>query len=342
MQIFEKLKEKAIQTFQNISNKNPKVETTQNSEDVVDNKRVIYDLILEEMDKYQREYLVEVKKLKEQGHEHFIVKEVEDKIISLIDENEEVLTIIKNNRNLGMLAAQLGLENVVIRAIENEEVLHHKDDLSKTVGMYCAENKLEKAVMMILDDPISCLLCDTINHRNLGMYCAMFGLEKPLIKSLDNYGASIQQDVYGWNIGMHAVSSGCEEAVMKALDNHEASIQQDCDGWNIGMYVGNVGMENAAIKALDNLTASIQQDKDGWNIGMYCASSDLEQATLKAIKNPLARKQKDYTGTSLITMVQESDMKNLYDIAEELKNQDRMEQIKFQQDEVENDFEQGD
>ena len=55
--------------------------------------QIIYEMIIDELNQYEEEWH-EITNLKETtGHTHFRVKEVSDKILKLIDEDESVLRI---------------------------------------------------------------------------------------------------------------------------------------------------------------------------------------------------------------------------------------------------------
>jgi len=79
----------------------------------------LYALAMKELDQYKEE-LAEVQKIKNAGHEHFRKKEVEEKLLSYIEEDENILTIQnKYGKNIGMLAVKYGLTNIALRALDN-------------------------------------------------------------------------------------------------------------------------------------------------------------------------------------------------------------------------------
>lgn len=138
-------------------------------------------------------------------------------------------------------------------------------------------------------------------NMNLGMIAATFKLEKSVLVALDNKEASLQQSNGGLNIGMHAVENGLTKAGLKALDNHEASVQQ-CHilYWNIGMIAAQQGQEEVVLKALDNKEASLQQDASGMNIGMHAVTCKQKKATIKSLANKEACEQRDGWGVTLL------------------------------------------
>ena len=159
-----------------------------------------YGLILCEFDEFKK-YLPEVKKLREEGYEHFKVKETEEKILKIIEEDERVLT--KQNLsgcNIGMMAAELGLENVVLRSLDNEEASLQQDEYGYNIGMYSAMHKLEKATIKALNNEKASLQQEKICDMNIGMISARYGLEKATLKALDNKKACLQKCSEGFNI----------------------------------------------------------------------------------------------------------------------------------------------
>ena len=163
--------------------KNNKVKSTINR--LIHNKTYrIYDEINDLFKEYNSVVLPEQDKLN--GHTHFRAKEIEEKVLSLIEEDERVLLIQDEevyNRNIGMKAAMLKLEEIVLRSLDNYEASIQQGSALHNIGMMAAQN----------------------------------GLEKATLKALDNAEASIQQDNFGKNIGMYAISSKLIDASMKAI-----------------------------------------------------------------------------------------------------------------------------
>ena len=217
MKLIEKIKEY-------INSKNEVISTSDNVSD-------LYLKIIQEFYEYRSLYFEEAKNLN--GHTHFKTKEVQEKVINLINEDERVLFIRDDcGRHIGFDACRLKLEDVVIRVLENEK---------------------------------ASLIQDNAGY-NLGMMSAIYELDKATLKALDNTQASLQQNNIGNNIGMYA-STNCSEVVtLKALENDEASIQQDETGYNIGMICAQNGLKQATFKALENVKARKQVDKFDLNI----------------------------------------------------------------------------
>lgn len=290
---------------------------------------MIYDEIVKELNTFEQDFSF----IKDRPDFKDKVKVVEDRILSLIEENDKVLTLTNDNlQNIGMLAANLKLENVVLRALDNEVEATKIDGFDgNNLGMYAAINGLEKATLKALDNhAASCMQncsCDTI-----GMIAARSGLTSCVLKALDNKVASRIQDWYGDNLGMVAAKMCMEEAVLKALDdedmskqvnnrnenigiisathnlklasekalkNKEASGVLDAVGKNLGMYCAENGWEDLTLIALDDHKNSIQQDKiNRFNIGMYAALKGMKNATMKALMNEYASNEITYAGTS--------------------------------------------
>lgn len=147
--------------------------------------------------------------------------------------------------------------------------------------------------------------------RNLGMVAGTLGFEQLVLVALDNYEASIQQNINGANIGMVVALNQLETATLKALDNKVASTQQDKDGWNIGIYAIYSRLEKPALKALDNREASVQLNKDGRNMGMVSALKGLDKVTYKALQNPKARQQVSNKGETIESLARKHGLNDM-------------------------------
>ena len=264
MSLFNKIKENLINRFKcNDEDKNQEV-TRQEDILTADQKQeqvlLIYDLIKSELNKYEADYkflilnnpsMLEEKK-----------KEIETKIISLIDENEEVLNVVDlQNENIGIIACDFGLEEVVIRALDNETASMHLDNYGYSLGMWAAKRHMERATLKALDsDALSTQECDF--YTNIGMVAAEEKMEAATLKALDNYEASTQQDGLGLNIGMIAAQNGLEKAVLKALDNHEARNQIDDSFSSIKDYCFENGLTEAYKKASELYKLDIESDNN--------------------------------------------------------------------------------
>ena len=269
---------------------------------------MIFDMILEEFYKYENE----LELLKENPNQiNFDIESFQDNIINLAKENLDCLSITNVvGENLGMIAADKGLEKFVCFVLDDEKASIQKDIFGKNIGMKAALNNMQKAVLKALDNPVASIQ-QNADGKNIGMYCAIECNEEAVLKALENPIAAIQQSKIGRNIGMYCAVRKMEVAVLKALENKEASLQQDKDGINIGMLAAKYGLENAAIEALDNPDASVQQDHGEMNIGMHCAENKLEIATLVALKNDVARNQVDLTNSNIAHFAVDSKLENV-------------------------------
>ena len=136
MSLFNKIKENLMNRSKNSQKANIQ-EDILTAEQKQEQALMIYDLIKSELNNYEVDYQVLIKNnpsiLDEKKNE------LEDKILSLIDENDEVLTITDvNNQNIGMIACDIGLEGVVLRALDNEDASMHLDNYGYSLGMWAA------------------------------------------------------------------------------------------------------------------------------------------------------------------------------------------------------------
>ena len=246
--------------------------------------RAIFDSLVADIEYYAKEIKPEEKSLG--NHEHFMKKEIQDKILKEIQENNNVLYIKggKLKQTLAMMAAEVGFERVVLEALDNENASLLTDTEGKNLGMYAAYHKLEKATLKALDNKQASLQKCKYWGKNIGMYAADSKMETVVLKALENNEASTQQDADGFNLGMHCANFQLEKATLKALDNPIASVQQNKGGYNIGMFAAKYGLEQATLKALDNYTASYQKTKYGSNIGILAAAKELSYAAAKAVE----------------------------------------------------------
>lgn len=213
-----------------------------------DSVGMIYDLIIKELDLYEQDYKFLKNKLNLESRR----KEVEEKILNLIEEDDRVLAIQDLNKehyNIGMIAASLKLENIVLRA---------------------------------LDNPIASLQQDK-RKLNLGTISAFYKLENATMKALDNVEASLQQDEWGMNMGMMAANCGMEKCVLKALDNKEACSQIDMWGDNLGIYCARERFNEATLKALDNAEMSTHINETGGSMAYIITLKGMKECLKKVL-----------------------------------------------------------
>jgi len=178
-----------------ISLKNEKVDKNENIQ-------FLYDSIMSELKDYKDMYYEEAKKLN--GHTHVKTKEVQEKVISLINEDERVLFIKDDfGRTLGFDACELELEDVVLRILDNHDASLIQDDNGKNIGIEAMSTKLFKAVLKALDNHELCCQKSGYWGQTLGMFCAIDGYEEGVLKALDDKEAShLRCSLKGKNIGI--------------------------------------------------------------------------------------------------------------------------------------------
>lgn len=256
-----------------------------------------YTLILQELDKY-KENLDEIVKIQGRyGHTHFLTIETEEKVLKLIEKDDRVLTIQDKNdkKNIGMIAASLGLENVVLRALDNDVASIQQDMFGYNIGMLCAKNGLQKCVLKALDNHEASLQKANGSESNIGMFAVIWDMEEAVLKALENDRASLQQDDEGMTIGMKAARKGMEEATLKAMQNDKVIMQVDNRKRNMAMHCLYSGLQDCALKMLEKQPMiSTQQDEDGYNLAMLSLSYSNKELVLAAMNDPLVLVQKTF------------------------------------------------
>ena len=198
----------------------------------------IYRMAIREIKKYQDCYQ---EKLLLNGEKHYLADEVEEKVIRLIQDCPEILTIQdKDKFNIGHLAAELRLEKIASIALDNEIASIQQDRWGFNIGMYCAQK----------------------------------GMQELALKALDNKIASLQQcNGVGWNIGMYAIDDYMVDASLKAIKNNEARQQksnQNKDFYSIAVEKGfkPIIEELEKIKETEeiNKEESISSDESNFNM----------------------------------------------------------------------------
>ena len=202
-----------------------------------------YSLAMDEFKKYQ-EFSKEIQEQKNFGHRHYVLDEIENTILELIEDSPQILVIQDmEGRNIGMMAVECRLLKVVNRALDDETESTQQDDFGMNIGMHCADCGLEELTLKALDNEIASIQQCKKLKWNIGMYGAFHNLEKASLKALDNKVASKQVDkICKMTIGMHCADNALEKATIKALSNEETRFMQDNTGWNLGMYAVNRNM----------------------------------------------------------------------------------------------------
>lgn len=256
-----------------------------------------YTLILQELDKY-KDNLDEVVKIQGRyGHTHFLTTETEEKVLKLIEKDDRVLTIQDKNskKNIGMIAATLGLENVVLRALDNDVASIQQDMFGYNIGMLCAKTGLQTCVLKALDNPIASLQKAHGSETNIGMFAVIWDMEEAVLKALENDKASLQQDNEGMTIGMKAARKGMERCVLKAMENDRAILKLDKQKRSMAMHCLNNGLDNCVLKMLEKQPMiSTQQDEDGYNLAMLSLSYSNKELVFAAMNDPMVLVQKTF------------------------------------------------
>lgn len=157
-------------------------------------------------------------------------QEIFDRVCQLFDKLKE------NAKNKDEVVAKLGE-----LFTKHPNILTLQNEYGQNLGMIACEDGLQEIVCMILNNEEACVQQD-LSGYNIGMYSAGNGLERATIKSLSNERASVQQDKKGLNIGMYASLNGLEQAVFKALQNPIARRQKSKMGDSIESIAEKQGL----------------------------------------------------------------------------------------------------
>ena len=185
-------------------------------------KRVFEDLV-SDMEYYQKELRPEENKLN--GHEHFMKKKIEDKVLKAIEDDEELVTVQdKNGFNLGMHAANSGLNRVVMRVLDNDEASTQQEyTCNFNLGMMCAIDEMEDCVLKALDNKEACLQ-NSYACKNIGIYAIESNLNTACLKVLDNKEATFQR-IITQCFAQDVLESGKAELIIKFLDKYYLDIK---------------------------------------------------------------------------------------------------------------------
>ncbi len=97
------------------------------------------------------------------------------------------------------------------------EILTYQDKNGENLGMWAADLGLEEIVILTLNNEEASTQRNAFNDYNTGMIAARSGLEKATLKALDNEEANTQQAENGDTIGISAARSGLKNATQKAF-----------------------------------------------------------------------------------------------------------------------------
>lgn len=109
------------------------------------------------------------------------------------------------------------------------------DELGRNLGMLCATEGNEDLVLIALDNHNASIHTSHNSGNNIGMFAASRGMVRATIKALDNPVASLQQNIEGDNIGMICarVMNGNEkmtDCFEYAAKNQKALMQTNTTG----------------------------------------------------------------------------------------------------------------
>ena len=259
----------------------------------------VYDAIVAEFSRLA-DYYDEIRSLG--SHRHFILDEIEENVLKLIELDEKVLGLhSRTKNNIGIIACCNYCPKVALRALDNEKAQTITSDFGDyNIGMWAVHYGLEEVALKALDNEQARRQRNN-NWETIAMMAAKQGMEEVVLKALDDKVSSMYTDDFNKNLGMYAAENGLARATMKALENENLSVKQSLEcGFNIGMYAVESGLEDCVIKALDNKMASLQSCNIIFaNMGMLAARKGMVNATIKALKNPDARKQIDNRGCTI-------------------------------------------
>lgn len=214
-----------------------------------------------------------------------ILKDLEPVVTyALQDKDVATQTFGDEEENLGMIAAQYGMENAVIQALVHKDACTQqsksKQNYGKNIGMFAACNKLENATFIALDNKLACSQLDELGNT-IPLYACENKISNAIIKGLKHPEYPLHQNDDGFNMSMILACNDSRLTIM-ALENKEASLQQNILGQNIGMICAERYFEDGVNKALENIDATKQRDVNGKTIGIISADRHLTGCTIKA------------------------------------------------------------
>ena len=109
---------------------------------------------------------------------------------------------------------RLGMEDLVIRALDNHKIATQQDEEGYNLGMLCAKEEMEDAVIKALDNPVASTQV-TLDKINLGMYAAYYKMERATLKALDNTEAVKQVNVFNNTMVDFIYDNNLTEAIEK-------------------------------------------------------------------------------------------------------------------------------
>ena len=271
----------------------------------------VYNQIIDILCDYEDEYFQYIKHEMKilNGHKHQRVKDYEDKLLELIEENPKVLSVFNNqDETIGMQACRLGLESVAARAVEDEDSNEYYNARQNHLGHYAATYSMKEPLLKwIENDKLRNLTDDEGNTA-----ADYFFIEKGFNDFSENDRNEIidamfkhddiflHQDEKQKIIPMKMAYAGMSDLILRSMDIDGVVTHRDFQDRSIGFYCANYMLEDCVIKALDNKEACEQVDMFGYNIGMFAAFNHLERATIKAMGNVVTRYQHNSDNKSIL------------------------------------------
>lgn len=145
----------------------------------------------------------------------------------------------ENGNNLGIMCAIWGLNQATLKALDYEDSKYQERiGVKENIAMMAADAGLEDVVIKALsDEKLSTMQDDS--GCNLGMYAVANDLDNAALIALENPVASVQQDLKGNNIGMYAARRGKTKLVQVAKMNEVARNQTGLEGFNMEQLLEN-------------------------------------------------------------------------------------------------------
>ena len=226
---------------------------------------------------------------------------LEEVVLDIIDKSEEACTQVDNDgRNIGIYSARSNLKTATLLSLQNTEVRIQRDKYGKNIEDYQYSYFKDKEFWLRQElKPLYNEIVEDIKKLDADNYNGndkrRIILEQKIINKIkQDERVLTYQNENGENLGMRAAHAKLENLVLYTLENGEASVQQNNHGLNIGMYSAIAELPKATLKALDNKVASMQQSEYGNNIGMFACEHDMEDAVIVALDNPIASIQVNF------------------------------------------------
>ena len=220
-----------------------------------------YDAIVSQLANLD-EVTEEMEKLS--GHRHYMIDRIQENIYDIVDRNDEVLLIKfgKYKMNLTDLLIYHKMEKVLMRAIENKDVVMQKDNFGNNLGIKAIFEEMENVALKIATEYPEAVLDKNCLGRTMGMYAARDGMREVVLEIIKDKNALLQQDNEGDSIGMYAAKfTDLNPVVVEILKDEDAATQQNSMGDNIGIIAAKYSNKPIYDKAKQNQIAANQRNK---------------------------------------------------------------------------------